>query len=104
MLHSTWQVKRNADGKAATLDEAAKEDSAQETLVAVYLEGGEAAQDQKLAEQIRNLLAELGTVVESEHKLRGQLLLVNQMILNEGRSQDAEIVSFLSWLADRHFS
>ena len=103
VLHSTWQVKRNADGKAAALEEAAKESSAQETLVAVYLEGGEAAQDQKLAEQIRSLLAELGTVVESEHKLRGQLLLVNQMILNEGRSQDAEIVSFLSWLADRHF-
>ena len=103
VLHSAWQVKRNADGKAATLEEAAKENSAQETLVAVYLEGGEAAQDQKLAEQIRSLLAELGTVVESEHKLRGQLLLVNQMILNEGRSQDAEIVSFLSWLADRHF-
>jgi len=103
VLHSAWQVKRNADGKAATLEEAAKESSAQETLVAVYLEGGEAAQDQKLAEQIRSLLAELGTIVESEHKLRGQLLLVNQMILNEGRSQDAEIVSFLSWLADRHF-
>ena len=103
VLHSAWQVKRNADGKAAALEEAAKESSAQETLVAVYLEGGEAAQDQKLAEQIRSLLAELGTVVESEHKLRGQLLLVNQMILNEGRSQDAEIVSFLSWLADRHF-
>lgn len=103
VLHSAWQVKRNADGKAAALEEAATESSAQETLVAVYLEGGEAAQDQKLAEQIRSLLAELGTVVESEHKLRGQLLLVNQMILNEGRSQDAEIVSFLSWLADRHF-
>ena len=103
VLHSAWQVKRNADGKAAALEEAAKESSAQETLVAVYLEGGDAAQDQKLAEQIRSLLAELGTVVESEHKLRGQLLLVNQMILNEGRSQDAEIVSFLSWLADRHF-
>ena len=103
VLHSAWQVKRNADGKAAAIEEAAKESSAQETLVAVYLEGGEAAQDQKLAEQIRSLLAELGTVVESEHKLRGQLLLVNQMILNEGRSQDAEIVSFLSWLADRHF-
>lgn len=103
VLHSAWQVKRNADGKAAAIEEAAKESSTQETLVAVYLEGGEAAQDQKLAEQIRSLLAELGTVVESEHKLRGQLLLVNQMILNEGRSQDAEIVSFLSWLADRHF-
>ncbi len=103
VLHSVWSVKRHADGQAAVIDTQPQEGAGKEVLAAFYLDGAEAAQDQELAEQIRLLLAELGMVAASEHKLRGQLLLMNQMILNEGRSQDAEIVSFLSWLADRNF-
>ncbi|WP_225748433.1 NAD-glutamate dehydrogenase [Eikenella sp. Marseille-P7795] len=103
VLHSVWHVKRSDNGQAAAIQAEAHEGSAKETLAAFYLEGAEAAQDQELAEKIRLLLAELGMLAASEHKLRGQLLLVNQMILNEGRSHDAEIVSFLSWLADRNF-
>lgn len=103
VLHSVWHTKRNPDGTAALIRQTEQDGTVPEALVAFHLDGVDAAQEQELAEKIRDLLAELDMVVSSEHKLRGHLLLVNQMILNEGRSQDAEIVSFLSWLADQHF-
>lgn len=105
MVHPIFNVERDADGKAVAMHRANDSDGGQlESLIVLRLADTSIAQAQALAEKIRDLIDELRSVVESEHKLRGQLLLVNQMVLNGGRnSSDAETVSFLSWLADNHF-
>ena len=105
MVHPIFSVERDAEGKATAMHRANDSDGLPlESLVCLRLANISTQQAQALAEKIRELCDELRSVVQSEHKLRGQLLLVNQMVLNEGRnSKDAEIVAFLSWLADNHF-
>lgn len=106
IVHPIFRIRRDADGNAVEMHRAndGYQNLPLESLLSLRLKNPNPAQLNELPNKIINLINEIRTVVSSEHKLRGQLLLVNQMVLNDGRgSEDAETVAFLSWLADNHF-
>lgn len=106
IIHPIFRLRREADGSASEMYRAndGHNDLPLESLLALRLHNVHPSQTETLAQKIIELIDEIRIVVSNEHKLRGQLLLVNQMVLNDGRgSEDAETVAFLSWLADKHF-
>ncbi|MCP2040949.1 glutamate dehydrogenase [Neisseria sp. HSC-16F19] len=103
IVHPVITAQRDDNGTLKQWLRSKSTDEHKESLIQISLETLSPEQAQALAADLENMLAKLYAVVGAESAMRDKVHAIRQQIVAEGRSDQAEVVAFLEWMANNHY-
>ncbi len=103
IIHPVITARRDEQGTLRQWLRSKSSDSGKESLIQIVLHAMPEQQAQQLAAALSDMLVKLDAVVSDETAMRNQIHAIRQHIMAEGRSEQAEVVAFLEWMANNHY-
>ena len=103
IVHPVITARRDEKGAVKQWLRSKSSDEGKESLIQISLQTLPEQQAQALADALQNMLNGIYAVVNDEAAMREKIHHIRQHIITEGRSDQAEIVAFLEWMANNHY-
>lgn len=103
IVHPVITARRDESGELKQWLRSKSSDQGKESLIQITLQALPHEQAEELTQALKTMLANLYTVVGDEAAMRDKIQYIRQHIINEGRSEQAEVVAFLEWMANNHY-
>lgn len=103
IIHPVISARRDDNGVLKQWLRSKNTDTNKESLIQIGLQTLPDEQTQALLHALETMLANLYSVVGDEDAMRHQIRHIRQNIIDEGRSDQAEVVAFLDWMANNHY-